>query len=682
MAVPTPKRYLAGFFLVLVPYFVTGRLGLSLDAVGGVAAAVWPPSGIALAALLLGGSRLWPAVALGAFSVNWTAGVPAAAAAGIAFGNTLEALVGAHFVRRFGRFRDAPLDTVHDAVVLVALAALASTTLSATIGATSVWLAGRVASQEYAFVWWHWWIGDALGVLLVTPLAFGARALWRQSWSLERALEAAAALGVLCLVAALVFGADPSSRIVLHAYFVFPPLLWAALRFGQPGASVATFVLAGAAIVGTASGLGPFVQSTRAEDLLALQTFMASVALTVLLLGVRSTERAREMADRQQLESQLVVADRLAAVGTLAAGIGHEINNPLAFVIMNLDAAQEVAGRQLQQGAGDAPELRELLGTAQEGADRIRRIVSDLKALARDEGAARAPIDVHKVLDSCVRIAGNQIRHRARLLQEYGRVPPVDANEGRLAQVFLNLLINASQAIPEGKADDNFIRVATATDADGSVVVELSDSGVGIEPRLQSRLFEPFFTTKPVGEGIGLGLSVCHAIVTAWGGSIAVQSTPGKGTTFRVVLPAHRDAAPAEPAAVARETASGSSPLRVLIVEDDDLVAKSLARALRKHEVTVASDGRAGVALCKDHDYDVILCDLLMPQMTGMDVYEEVCRLRPGYEQRIVFMTGGAFTARAQSFLATVPNRTLHKPFTPSEVRSLVADHVARRELG
>ena len=308
--------------------------------------------------------------------------------------------------------------------------------------------------------------------------------------------------------------------------------------------------------------------------------------------------------------------------------------------------------------------------------------MSDLKTLARDEGAARGPIDVHKVLDSCAQIAGNQIRHRARLLKEYGRVPAADANEGRLAQVFLNLLINAVQAIPEGRTDENFIRVATQTDAEGRVVVELSDSGVGIEPQLLSRLFEPFFTTKPVGEGIGLGLSVCHAIVTDWGGSIAVRSEPGVGTTFRVVLPAHPHAGRAAPPTPAPERASGTVSLRVLIVEDEERLAKSLARTLRPHEVTLADNGKAALELCKDHDYDLVLCDLLMPEVTGMDVYEEICRLRPGYEERLVFMTGGAFTPRAQTFLATVPNRTLYKPFTPDELIQLVAEHARRRQLG
>jgi signal transduction histidine kinase len=682
MRIPTPSD-LAKLLAVLVAYFATGRLGLSLDAVSGVAATVWPPSGIALAALLLGGRALWPAVALGALAVNLSVGIPAAAAVGITIGNTLEALLGAHLVQRFGRFRDSPFDTLHGALALVVGAAFVSTAVSATIGPTSVWLAGRIPDAELGLVAWNWWVGDALGVLLVTPVVFAVLALRRQAWPELRVLEALLALAFLGAVGAGIFGADPSSRIVQHAYLVFPPLLWAALRFGEAGAAIATFVMAATAILGTAAGLGPFAESTRAENLLALQTFMAAVALIVIVLGAISTERARELADRKQLESQLVVADRLAAVGTLAAGIGHEINNPLAFLIMSLDAAKDVAGGPLRPDGGDAsPELREILGTAQEGAERIRRIVSDLKSLARDEGASRGPVDVRRVLDACAQIAGNQIRHRARLVKDYGPVPAADANEGRLAQVFLNLLINAAQAIPEGRADDNFIRIFAGADAEGRVVVEISDSGVGVEPQVQSRLFEPFFTTKPVGEGVGLGLSVCHAIVTDCGGSIAVSSEPGAGTTFRVVLPAHAEEAPAPPPAPARPRPIDGASLRVLVVEDEKRLAQSLERTLRAHDVTVADNGRAALELCREQDYDLILCDLLMPELTGMDVYEELARMRPGAEQRIVFMTGGAFTPRAQTFLATVPNQTLYKPFTPDQLLQLVAEHDRRRLRG
>jgi signal transduction histidine kinase len=660
------------FALVLAAYFVTAKLGLSLDALGGVAATVWAPSGIALAAVLIAGPSLWPAIALGAFSANYTSDVPAAACAGIMVGNTLAPLAGAYLMRRFGRFRDTRLDTVRDMLALVVLAASAASTLSATLGVTSVWAAGVVPGSRFTEVWWNWWIGDALGVLLVTPLIFGLRPLRKETWPRIRVLEAASALALLGVVGGLTFGADPSGHMVPHAYIVFPPLLWAALRFGQPGAAAATFALAAMAVLGTAEGLGPFHRETRADSLLALQMFMGSVALTVLMLGAVATERAREIVDRKQLESQLVIADRLAAVGTLAAGIGHEINNPLAFVIMSLDAAQEVAERQLEQRAEGAAELRELLGTVQEGTERIRRIVGDLKTLARNEDESRGPVDVHRVLDTCAQIAGNQIRHRARLLKEYGDVPLVAANEGRLAQVFLNLLINAAESIPEGRAEDNVIRLVTREDPPSDVVIEISDSGAGIEPRHLGRLFEPFFTTKPVGSGMGLGLSVCHGIVTAMGGSIAVESRLGAGTTFRVRLRA--EAAPPETPGAPREPARSGPPLRILIVEDELHLARSLARLLSGHALTVAQTGREAVQLCAERDFDLILCDLLMPEVTGMDVHREIRRMRPGAERRIVFMTGGAFTARAKGFLASVPNRILQKPFAPDELLGIVAE--------
>lgn len=678
-------RYRNKLALVLAAYFLTAKLGLSLDALSGVAATVWPPSGIALSALLLGGYSLWPSIALGALLANLSAGVPAAAAAGIMAGNTLEALAGAFLARLFGRLRGARLETVRGALALIGPAALASTAISASVGATSAWLGGVVRGGGFGQVWLNWWVGDVLGVLLVTPLVLALPALREQDWTRQRLVEAAGALTFLFTTGALIFGTPQSGWAAPRAYFVFPPLIWAALRFGQSGGAIATFVLASMAVLGTAAGLGPFVLETRAESLLALQTFMGSVAVTILVLGAVSTERARESADRKQLEAQLVIADRLAAVGTLAAGVGHEINNPLSYLMMNLDAARRLLERRGRPEA--EAELGELLGTAREGAERIRHIVGDLRTLARDEAEARGPVDVRRVLDACAQIAENQIRHRARLVKEYGPVPPVSANEGRLAQVFLNLLVNAAQAITEGRADDNTIRVVTRLDA-GFVVIEISDTGVGIEPALQRRLFEPFFTTKPIGAGTGLGLSVCHAIVTSIEGSITVRSEPGAGATFRVALPALDAPEPASPPApieapsgaprdVPNEASREGTPLRILIVEDEKPIARSLARLLGGHHVTLASSGREAVTLWSERDYDFVLCDLLMPELTGMDVYDEIRRVRPGSEQRMVFMTGGAFTARAQAFLATVPNRTLLKPFAPDELLRLVAASAA-----
>ncbi|NOK22529.1 PAS domain S-box protein, partial [Corallococcus carmarthensis] len=257
---------------------------------------------------------------------------------------------------------------------------------------------------------------------------------------------------------------------------------------------------------------------------------------------------ARDVTEQRQLQARLTLADRLASVGTLAAGIAHEINNPLAFVLSNLAFLSDEFRHHLSPGPGvrgvrppDVSEWQEVLGEACEGAERVRQIVRQLKTFSRPDEERMTPVDVHAVLDSVVMMAANEIRHRARLRRDYGTVPQVMANEGRLCQVFLNLVVNAAQAIPEGSAHEHEVVLSTRSSG-GQVLVEVRDTGSGIAPEVMGRIFDPFFTTKPVGVGTGLGLSICHGIITGLGGDILVESTVGQGSTFRVVLPAPQPA--------------------------------------------------------------------------------------------------------------------------------------------
>ncbi len=261
----------------------------------------------------------------------------------------------------------------------------------------------------------------------------------------------------------------------------------------------------------------------------------------------RALARANEeleshMRTLRQTQAQLVQAGRMAAVGQLAAGVGHEINNPLAYIVSNLEHASEEAdllSRELTDVRGAGPRLREVsqaLREALHGADRVRRIVRDLKTFSRPDDEKQGPVELHAVLDSAAKIAMAELRPRAKLVKDYGDVPRVEGNEARLAQVFLNLLINAAQALPEGRAEQNEVRLVTRVAPDGMVVAEVRDTGVGISPESLARIFDPFYTTKPLGVGTGLGLSLCHAYVTAMGGNITVESEPGQGAVFRVTL--------------------------------------------------------------------------------------------------------------------------------------------------
>jgi two-component system, NtrC family, sensor kinase len=249
---------------------------------------------------------------------------------------------------------------------------------------------------------------------------------------------------------------------------------------------------------------------------------------------------ARDITERKQVQEKLRAAERMASLGTLSAGMAHEVNNPIAYVLSNLSFIQEelyaLVGSDEKLDGARWREVLEALRESMAGSERIRDIVRDLKTFSRGDEGSRGPVDLHDVLDLCANIARGEIRHRARLVKDYGVLPPVHANESRLGQIFLNLIVNAAQAIPEADVKSHEIRITTRYEGEW-VVVAVKDSGIGIPPENRARLFDPFFTTKPIGVGTGLGLSICHGIVTGVGGRIEVESEVGQGSTFRVFLP-------------------------------------------------------------------------------------------------------------------------------------------------
>ena len=392
---------------------------------------------------------------------------------------------------------------------------------------------------------------------------------------------------------------------------------------------------------------------------------------------------ARDVTERVEFQHQLLQRDRMAALGTLAAGVAHEINNPLTYLLVNLEhvlrrlrAATASDDPIAELGAGGTGVLASFVQSLQhsvDGANRVRQIVRDLLTFSQGNVEQRTVTDVRGIVESAIQMAWHEIRHRSRLVKTLAEVPPVDANEGRLGQVFLNLLVNAAQAIPEGHADRHEIRVSTRTDERGNAVVEVSDTGMGIAAEDMPRIFDPFFTTK--GEsGTGLGLAISHGTVRGLGGDIEVRSAPGKGTTFRVVLPAAKAWRGATAPASAHNTRALPRP-RLLVIDDERLVAEAIARALAEEsDVEVATDAQQALArIGAGAHYDVVLCDLLMPVMTGMDLYAEVVRTAPKLAGRIVFMTGGAFTPRARAFLESVASPCLEKPLDMGKLRSILA---------
>jgi len=391
----------------------------------------------------------------------------------------------------------------------------------------------------------------------------------------------------------------------------------------------------------------------------------------------------RDVTERDRLRAKLLLSDRMASLGTLAAGIAHEINNPLAYVTANLEIVAESLGGMLAQRSPDPhAELRAAIGDAREGAERVRKIVRGLRSFSRSEEEKRVAIALPDVLASAIRLTSNEVKHRARLVRELGDTPLVLADDGRLTQVFINLLVNAAHAIPEGHSDANRITVRTHSDAEARAVVEIADTGTGMPPEVLARAFDPFFTTKEVGEGTGLGLSICHGIISGLGGHIAIDSAPGRGSVVRVVLPpAPADAAPrATTAPIAAAAASGRP--RVMIVDDDVRVARAFERVLRRdYELTLASCGAdALAAIAAGTWYDAIVTDVMMPNMTGLELFDRIESLAPEQAARVIFLTGGSFTAQSQSRLETSGNLQLQKPVTGQELRACIAKVVARDE--
>ncbi|HVG59377.1 MAG TPA: two-component regulator propeller domain-containing protein [Hyalangium sp.] len=386
-------------------------------------------------------------------------------------------------------------------------------------------------------------------------------------------------------------------------------------------------------------------------------------------------------------QAQLVQAGKMAAVGTLAAGVGHEINNPLSYIISNLEHSCDELEALARLAEGSEPlherlrEVQQVLREALLGSDRVRRIVRDLKTFSRQDEDTRGPVDLRAVLDSAAKMAAGELRPRAQLVRDYSPdVPPVEGNEARLAQVLLNLLINAAQALPEGKPEQNEVRLVLKRGGEGHVVAEVRDTGSGIPPEVIGRIFDPFFTTKPVGVGTGLGLALCHAFISSMGGRIEVESQVGRGTLFRVTLPAAKEQLERAPRATTGRV-GGLVRGRVLVVDDDPLVSSALRRTLaREHEVEVVVNSRRAQELLTspEGNYDVILCDLMMPEITGMELHAHLQVSSPERARRMVFISGGAYTQAAKDFLERVENPRVEKPFDPEKLREQVGEWVKK----
>jgi PAS domain S-box-containing protein len=423
--------------------------------------------------------------------------------------------------------------------------------------------------------------------------------------------------------------------------------------------------------------------TAQAVQLRAVRHDGRTVPVEVMLFGTEWGDgpavlvTVRDLAGRRLLQSQLIHTDRLAAVGTLAAGVAHEINNPLAYVLLNL----QYVIKELPKNPRDGNRIKQLMERLQEarhGAERVVAIVKDLRTFSKTDEDYLGAVDLRRVLMSAIKVARTQLGDCGQIVEMFEDVRPAFGNSTRLEQVFLNLLINAIQALPVARGGANKIHIRLHEERRGAldfVVVDVADTGAGIAPENLDRVFDPFFTTKPVGLGTGLGLPICHSIITRMGGTIRVESVLNHGTTFCVTLPValpERQQMVDNPSPFPIRAAKRA---RILVVDDELAVANMLSRILgEEHDVETASGAEQALGLMENQKFDVVFCDLLMPNVTGMDFFGEVAKRHPGRETQIAFMTGGAFTPRAAQFLCRVANPRIEKPFDLRAVRGVLRE--------
>jgi signal transduction histidine kinase len=564
---------------LFVAYVAAAKLGLMMDAVAGFATLVWPASGLSLAALYLLGNRLWPAVAAGAFLSNVWAGAPLAVAAGIAMGNTLEALAGAAALRYLPAFRPS-LDRVRSALVLV-FVAWCSTTVSATVGVLSLTAGGIVAAAKFAETWRAWWVGDALGDLVIAPLIL----VWSKKPLAEIRVggraEGVVLAAALAAMSFLIFGTHAAMLLAGQAYFLYPLLIWASLRFGQRGSISAMFMCAAIGITATAFDRGPFVLPSLHDSLLMLQLFMGITAGTFLVLGASVLEKRKAVADLRAAQAGLETRveegalalsranERLCLLKQLEEAVNardalisiasHELRTPLAALQLHLDLMTRALLRHPEQEC-DPDRIMTKLTAFERQMGRLSKLIDHLLDVSRltagrldlsleDVDLAAVARDVADRFDDVLRRAGctTTVLAPAPVIGSWDRL--------RLEQILTNLLSNAAKY-----AGGRPIEIEVDGDeTTGRLVVR--DHGRGIPPVDQSRIFERFerLLSEREAPGFGLGLWIVRQVVEGLQGQIRVASDLGAGATFVVELP--RSAA--ERPAVATQAAKRQSQPRV-----------------------------------------------------------------------------------------------------------------------
>jgi len=387
------------------------------------------------------------------------------------------------------------------------------------------------------------------------------------------------------------------------------------------------------------------------------------------LARIATLNESRQAIEREKMEVELAArvahTERLASLGRIAAAAAHEINNPLSYVANNLEFARWSAGQLEGQD-----EMRNALVDAHEGVERIERIVQDLRGVTSHDNDTIHSVDLSRVMMTATKMAAVHTRARARVVTTFEDSRRVVGNEGRLVQVFLNLLVNAAHNVPEGQASLHEIKIRTVPAGD-RVQITIEDSGTRVVTSSKELAFSKH------GDGAALGLALSQGILDSIGGTLQFESRPGcTVATVTLIAGTETTVAPVAPA-----EAPIGGVFDVLIIDDEVAVAKAIARGLRQHRVTIVERGREGLALLAEgRRFDLILCDLMMPELTGMDVHDEIARAYPNELGHLAFMSGGAFTERAKAFCERITLPLLDKPIDLKQIRALLPQRPPTRD--
>jgi signal transduction histidine kinase/CheY-like chemotaxis protein len=686
-------RYAVELAIIALAYFLLAKFGLALASLHPSASPIWPPTGFALAAVLLHGYRVWPAILVGAFAANISTAGAVSTGAAIAVGNTAEALIGGALINQWSGGRETfatPMNVAKFALICLA----AATPASATVGVATLCLAGDAAWANFLPIWITWWLGDLAGALVITPVIV----LWATA-SLAPANRNEVIESVLIVLVASLLGLLAFSPLIPQTpvrdplgFLAIVPLLWAALRRGQRETATVAFILSCFAIWGTLAQGGPFARPNLNDSFLLLLMFLISMSVPSLALSatIATRRRAEAMlreahdvevyeaqAALEQTREQLAQAQKMEALGQLTGGIAHDFNNLLMIVSGHAQMLQ----RRLKP---TEPRTMQALEAIQTAARRGESLTRQLLTFARRQSLNPSVVDLRERIEGLSQMLANSLGGDIALTHDLAAdVWPVKIDLGEFELALVNIAVNARDAMPEGGTLHLSGRNITLTRSSGVgqlggefVALALSDTGTGIAPQLVARVFEPFFTTKPVGKGTGLGLSQVYGFAHSSDGHVTATSAIGRGTTITLYLPRAYAEAPAalrSPDAPRARQAEGT----VLVVEDNVDVADVTVGLIKQlgYEALFAENGADALQrLQSGEKVDLVFSDIVMPGgMDGIQLAAEVRRLFP--DMPVLLTSGYSDAARAAEMRYPI----LRKPFESSDLEKALSDAIARR---